>query len=259
MMTDESRPEISSKERFSRIELMLGRAACERLGQAGVMVAGLGAVGSYATEGLARAGIGRLWLVDFDRLAPSNINRHLLALGSTVGQLKSEAARERVREINPECRVQAIQGFIGPETVKDYLAEGPDLVIDAIDSLNPKVELIAACRSAEIPLICCLGAALRFDPAQVRIGTLEEVKSCHLARAVRKRLRRRGVPLDFPCVYSLEPLPHPLPIAAPTDPLGEEPALDRGRTRHTLGSLPTLPGIFGLTAANLALRLLTGR
>jgi tRNA A37 threonylcarbamoyladenosine dehydratase len=100
---------------------------------------------------------------------------------------------------------------------------------------------------------------LRFDPAQVRIGTLEEVKNCHLARAVRKRLRRRGVPLDFPCVYSLEPLPHPLLIAAPTDPLGEEPALDRGRTRHTLGSLPTLPGIFGLTAANLALRLLTGR
>lgn len=258
-MTSESRPEISREERFSRIELMLGRAAYERLSQAAVMVAGLGAVGSYATEGLARVGIGRLWLVDFDRLTPSNINRHLHALGATVGRLKCEVARERVLEINPECRVQAIQGFIGPETVQGYLAEEPDLVIDAIDSLNPKVELIAACRLSGIPLICCLGAALRFDPAQVRTGLLGEVKNCHLARAVRKRLRRRNVPLDFPCVYSLEPLPHPLPIAAPTDPLGEAPALDRGRTRHTLGSLPTLPGIFGLTAANLAIRLLTGR
>lgn len=258
-MTNEPRPELSREERFSRIELLLGRAACERLSQTAVMVAGLGAVGSYATEGLARAGIGRLWLIDFDRLTPSNINRHLHALGSTMGRAKCEVARERVLEINPECRVQAIQGFVGPETVQEYLAEEPDLVIDAIDSLNPKVELIAACRLSGIPLICCLGAALRLDPTLVRIGTLDEVKNCHLARAVRKRLRRRNIPLDFPCVYSLEPLPHPLPIAAPTDPLGEAPALDRGRTRHTLGSLPTLPGIFGLTAANLALHLLLER
>lgn len=250
---------IGRSERFSRIELMLGQDACDRLGEAYVMVVGLGAVGSYAIEGLARAGIGRLRLIDFDRISPSNINRQLYALDSTVGRPKCEVARERVFDINPDCRVEAIRGFVGPETVEEYLSDRPDIVIDAIDSLNPKVELISAARTNGIPIVSCLGAALRFDPTQVRTGPIDEVRNCHLARSVRKRLRRRGVPLDFTCVYSLEPLPHPLPIAKPTERLGEQPIIERGRIRNTLGSLPTITGIFGLTAANLAIRMLVGR
>jgi tRNA A37 threonylcarbamoyladenosine dehydratase len=244
--------------KFARIELMLGSDACERLRNSSVTVVGLGAVGSYTVEGLARAGVGKLRLVDFDRISISNFNRQLYALESTVGRNKCEVARERVLDINPLCEVEAIHGFIDDKTVLDLLGS-PDLVIDAIDSLGPKVELMATVRSREIPLISSLGAALRTDPTKIRVGPLSEVKTCPLGNAVKKWLRKREVPMDFPCVYSEEPLPHPLPVARPTDPLGEKPILERGRVRNTLGSLPTITGIFGLTAANLAIKMLVER
>lgn len=244
------------RERFSRIELMLGAEACEKLQNASVTVVGLGAVGTYTVEGLARAGVGNLRLVDFDRISPSNINRQLLALESTVGRLKCEVAKERVLEINPTCRVEAIRAFLDAETAMECIGGTPDVVIDAIDSLNPKVELIAAAKGAGIPLISSLGAAMRFDPTRVRIGLMSEAQGCPLGRAVRKRLRRRGISMDFPCVYSEEVLPNPLPVAAPTDALGETPLLERGRARNTMGSMPTITGIFGLTAANEAIRLI---
>jgi tRNA A37 threonylcarbamoyladenosine dehydratase len=242
--------------RFARIELMLGKDACKRLTESFVTVIGLGAVGSYAVEGLARAGIGRLRLVDFDVVSLSNINRQLYALGSTVGRPKIEVARERILDINPSCQVETIRAFVDGQTVIDFLAGPPDLVIDAIDALLPKVELLAAARKSEIPLISCLGAALRSDPALVRIAPLHEVHHCRLGSTVRQRLRRRDVPVDFPCVFSEEPVPYPLPVAAPTDALGEQPITDRGRPRNILGSLPTITGIFGLTAANLAIKML---
>lgn len=243
-------------DRFKRIELMLGREGLDRLRESFVMVVGLGAVGSYAVEGLARSGIGRIRVVDFDVVAPSNINRQLYALESTLGRPKCEVARERILDINPDCRVEALREFVDAETVIPLLEDGPDIVIDAIDSLNPKTELLAAVRGREIPLICCLGAALRADTMCINISPMEDVRGCPLGRLLRKRLRRRGVPMDFPCVYSSEPIPHPLPAAAPLDALGEQPFLERGRIRNTLGSLPTITGIFGLTAANLAIRML---
>lgn len=243
-------------ERFKRIELMLGSNALDRLRDSYVMVAGLGAVGSYAVEGLARAGVGRFKLIDFDRVCMSNINRQLYALESTVGRQKCEVAKERILDINPNCRVEAINGFIDSETIREYIGDRPDIVIDAIDSLNPKVELISAVRTSEIPLITCLGAALRFDPASIRVANLSETFGCPLGRLIRKRLRKRGISMDYPCVYSEEALPDPLPIAAPTDALGDNPLQERGRIRNTLGSMPTITGIFGLTAANLAIKML---
>lgn len=134
-------------ERFRRIELMLGAEASGHLRNSFVLVAGLGAVGSYAVEGLARAGVGRFRLIDFDRVCPSNINRQLYALESTIGRLKCEVARERILDINPECEVEAISGFIDADSLVEYLADSPDIVIDAIDSLNPKTELISAVRT----------------------------------------------------------------------------------------------------------------
>lgn len=255
-----SQPDSTSKdERFRRIELMLGKEACELLRNSFVTVVGLGAVGSYAVEGLARAGVGNLRLIDFDRIFPSNINRQLLALDSTVGRQKCEVACERVLDINPACRVEAVSGFVDAQTALELIGERPNLVIDAIDSLQPKVELICAVRGNDIPLISCLGAALRFDPSCIRVAPVSEAHHCPLGRAVRKRLRRRGVPMDFPCVFSEEQLPNPLPIARPAGNPGEEPFLQRGRVRNTLGSLPTLTGMFGLTAANLAIQILIGR
>ncbi len=236
---------------------MLGEEAFERITRSFVMVVGLGAVGSYAVEGLARAGVGRLRVVDFDKVALSNINRQLYALESTLGRPKADVARERILDINPECRVEALKEFVDSETVRDLIADRPDLVIDAIDSLNPKTELVAAVRTAGIPLISCLGAALRSDPTCVRIAPLEQVEGCPLGSKLRKRLRRRGVPMDFPCVYSVEPLPSPLPAIQP--PEGAEAESGRGRMRSTLGSLPTITGIFGLVAANYAVRVLSDR
>lgn len=247
---------INSDGRFRRVEVMLGEEACERLRRSKVMVVGLGAVGSYAVEGIARSGVGTLRIIDFDRVSVTNINRQLYALDSTLGRLKSEVARERILDINPACRVEAIHGFVDAETIREYLADPPDLVVDAIDSLNPKVDLISAVRERNIPLISCLGAAMRLDPTRVRVGTLSEAYGCPLGRAVRKRLRRRNVPVDHLCVYSEEPLPNPLPKMPPSERVYEETSLERGRVRDILGSMPTITGIFGLTAANLAIRML---
>lgn len=246
-----------SNERFRRVELMLGSRAARRIRESFALVVGLGAVGSYAVEGLARAGVGRIRVVDFDRVNASNINRQLYALGSTIGRLKSDLARERILDINPACEVEAINGFVDSETVIEYISDGPDVVIDAIDSLNPKVELLAAARVRNLPLISCLGAAMRSDPTRVRIAPLEETSGCHLGRAVRKRLRRREIPIDFSCIFSDEPLPDPLPVIAAPERAKEEDIFERGRVRDIMGSLPTITGIFGLTAANLAIRMLT--
>ena len=245
-------------ERFRRTQLMLGAEAWERLRGSCVTIIGLGAVGSYALEALARAGVGRFRLVDFDEVCPSNINRQLLALSSTLGRPKCEVARERALDINPECEVEAIRAFLDAESALNLIGDA-DLVIDAIDSLNPKVHLLEAARTNNIRIISCLGAALRFDPSCVKVGVIEEAFGCPLGRTVRNRLRRRGVPVDIPCVFSDEPMPNPLPVLPPTPDSDENLGIEQGRKRNTLGSMPTITGIFGLTAANLAIKMLIKR
>ncbi|MBO7393659.1 MAG: tRNA threonylcarbamoyladenosine dehydratase [Abditibacteriota bacterium] len=240
--------------RFSRIELMLGEEAAERLRSSFVVVVGLGAVGSYAVEGLARSGVGRLRLVDFDEVGVTNINRQLYALESTVGRYKCDVAAERVRDINPNCEVEPLRLFADPETMGRILAGRPDLVIDAIDSLGPKCGLIRSVTEAGIPLISSLGAALRTDFTRIRVGSIRDVHACPLGKEVRKKLNKMGASLDFECVYSDEPLPSPLPIAPP-----EKQTYERGRARNTLGSLPTLTGMFGLAAATRGIEILLGK
>jgi tRNA threonylcarbamoyladenosine dehydratase len=248
-----------TEPRFSRIERMIGAGGLQRLHESFVVVVGLGAVGSYCVEGLARAGVGRLRLVDFDEVRPSNINRQLYALESTVGRAKIEVAASRVGDINPKCRVETMRCFFDDTTADAVLGSSPDLVIDAIDSVSPKTLLLAELVSRDIPVISSMGAALRTDPSLVRTGPLSEVSNCPLARLIRKRLRKRGLSVEFPCVYSVESVHH-LPEEV-IDKAGDasEETLSRGRTRRTLGSLPTLTGIFGLTAANLAIQTLLTR
>lgn len=237
---------------------MIKDAGVARLAESSVTVVGLGAVGSYATEALARAGVGRLRLIDFDEIRHSNLNRQLYALHSTIGRQKVDVAAERLRDINPACRVEAMRCFIHAETMSRVLDEPPSLVIDAIDSFSPKCELLAAVRMRGIGLVSSMGAALRTDPTCIRIGPMREVHHCPLAAKIRKRLRGRQVPLDFTCIYSIEPVSE-LP-ADVVDVQGEsgEDTIVRGRQRRPLGSLPTLTGIFGLTAANEAIRMLLG-
>ena len=243
-----------SDPRFARIELYLGEEACRRLRESFVVVAGLGAVGSYAVEGLVRAGVGKLRIADFDEIRESNINRQLFALTSTLGTLKVQAARSRILDINPACELDVRETFVDEASAADLLSGSPALLIDAIDSVTPKSQLLAAALTLGVPVISSMGAALRSDPSKVRTGPLSAVKGCPLARHIKKRLRNRGLPIELSCVYSEEQVPSPLPAVE-----GEEPFYDRGRRRKTLGSLPTVTGIFGLTAANLALQFLIGK
>ncbi|MEN6642131.1 MAG: tRNA threonylcarbamoyladenosine dehydratase [Armatimonadia bacterium] len=246
---------MTTPEQFRRLEMMVGEAGLARLRAAFVCVIGLGAVGSYATEALARAGIGRLRLVDFDLLRASNLNRQLYALHSTIGRPKCEVAAERVLDINPDCQVEPLKVFVHAETMDEVLQGPPDLVIDAIDSYAPKLELLCALCERGIPLLSSMGAALRTEPSRVQVATIEQTQVCPLARRLRKGLRQRGVTTDLPCVYSDEPVDKSR--IHPPEPRQADD-LDRGRERRSLGSLPTMTGLFGLTVANEALQMILG-
>jgi len=230
--------------------MLLGEKAMERLDDSHVVIVGLGAVGGYAMEGIARGGVGNLRLVDFDVVSPTNINRQLLALDSTVGQPKVELAAARVKDINPACHVQAMRAFLHTDTLDEILAGRVDMVIDAIDALLPKVELAAACIERKIPIISSMGAALRKDPSFIKIGPLKKATHCPLARRVRKMLRKRGLTTDITCVFSSEPTCELEESAMAELENSEQGVILRGRPRRSLGSLPTITGIFGLTIAN---------
>lgn len=240
-------------DRFIRTERLLGKRRFEQLLSKRVTVVGLGAVGGYALEGLARAGIRHFRLIDFDTIQPSNLNRQILALETTIGRPKAEVAKERVLAINSDCTVEYLQFFAGDETLDRILAPEPDLLIDAIDSLNPKTGLLHEAWMREIPTISSMGAALRTDPTLIRSGDLFSTSNCPLAKHLRKRLRRRGVTSGISCVYSIEKIDFDYQEPEYESSIGETPFSDRGRKRNTLGSLPTITGIFGLTIANQAI------
>lgn len=240
--------------RLMRTQMLLGNSGIERLQNATVMIIGLGAVGGYALEALARSGIGRLILVDFDVFDETNINRQILALTSTLGRKKTEVARERVLEINPACQIEIREIFVNEQTIPDLLQTPVDFVVDAIDALNPKCCLIEALYQRQIPFISSMGAALKSDPSFIKCGALSQSKNCGLAKFIRKRLRRRGVEIaQIPCVFSDQP--SDLPATALCSAAEET---SNGRNRNTMGSLPTITAIFGLTIANYVITKLAG-
>jgi tRNA A37 threonylcarbamoyladenosine dehydratase len=239
--------------RFRRTEQLLGEEGFNRLQQSHVTVVGLGAVGGYAVEGLARAGVGFLRIVDFDTVQTSNINRQIIALESTLGRPKTEVLQERILAINPSCQVEPLPLFASDETLEDICSPRPDLLIDAIDSLNPKTQLLHGAYTRNIPTISSMGAALRTDPTFIRSGDIFDSSNCPLAKHIRKRLRRRGVDRGITCVYSTEKVQFDYGEREEEQAVGETPFSDRGRSRNILGSLPTITGIFGLTIANLAI------
>ncbi len=240
-------------ERFRRIEQLLGAPALARLRRSRVAVFGLGAVGSYAVEALARAGIGALRLVDCDVIRPSNFNRQLYALESTLRRSKADVARERVLDINPHCAVDARNVFVDQSNVQALLAGGWEAVVDAIDSLTPKVTLLAAAVQAGLPVVSSMGAATRRHPQHIRLADISATRHCPLARFVRKKLRQRGVTSGVWCVYSEESAWRP-PLHAALD--AEMETFDRGRPRRVLGSLPFITGMFGLWTAYQVFNLL---
>lgn len=218
-------------DRFHRIRALFGDAAMNRLGASTVMVVGCGAVGSFAIEALARSGVGRLVLVDFDRVEETNINRQLFALSSTVGRPKVDVAAARVRDINPDIRVDALDMFFDGNAQIDIT---PDFVIDAIDTVDAKIALYRWCRARAVPFISSMGAALKTDMSQIRVGRISKTSVCPLAARVRHLIKNTDIG-DFPVVYS-------------TQPARRDAAAGR-----VFGSLITITGAFGLMLANFAL------
>jgi len=240
-------------DRFSRIRRLIGNNNFNELQCKKITIIGLGAVGSYVVEALARAGLSNIRVVDFDVIKISNINRQLFALESTLGKYKVDAAVERIRQINPDCNVEGYKIFAHKDTLEEILDNNPDIVIDAIDSVAPKTALLYELYFRNIKTISSMGAALRTDPGKIRCTDLFDSKKCRLAKIIRKKLKRLGVGRGITCIYSEE-------ITEVFNNVYEdisETEFFRGRKRSVMGSLSTITGIFGLWIANEAiLRLL---
>lgn len=225
-------------EQFSRNIRLFGAPAQRRLCQARVAVFGLGGVGSYVCEALCRAGVGHLLLVDGDQVEISNLNRQLIATRATLGMPKAQAARERVLSINPDCQVDARQVFFGPDNAASFDFTGFDYVCDAIDTVSSKIALIARAQACGAPVISCMGAGNKLDPAAFRVDDIEKTTVCPLARVMRQELKARG--LTVKAVYSTEPA---------------HPTLDGARAP---GSISFVPAAAGLVMAGEVIRRIAG-
>lgn len=228
---------------YSRTEFLLGKSAMEKLKNAKVAVFGLGGVGGYAVEALARSGIGALDLIDHDTISITNLNRQILATRDTVGQSKAQVAAQRVQSIDPEIRVNALQTFFSPETASSFHFEDYDYVIDAIDTVTGKLALVTAAKAAGTPIICAMGAGNKLNPTIFQVADIYETSVCPLARIMRKECRKRGID-HLKVVYSQEePIQCTLP---PDDPAWAE--LPEGRNALP-GSCAFVPSVMGLIIA----------
>lgn len=188
---------------FIRQQMLLGAAAMQRLREAHVIVFGVGGVGSYAAEGLARAGIGALTLVDSDTVGLSNLNRQLCALHSTLGQYKSDVMAARILDINPDCRVTSMPMLYNEESKETFFAQRYDYIVDAIDLVSCKLSLIRTAKERGIPIISAMGTGNKLDPTRFCITDISKTSGCHLARVMRRELRNRGI-LHHTVLYSEE-------------------------------------------------------
>ena len=229
---------------FSRTELLLGQPAMEKLNRARVAVFGLGGVGGYVVEALARSGIGGLELVDHDTVSITNINRQILATRSTVGMGKAEAAKNRVLDINPEIRVTARQTFYCPDTASEFDFSRYDYVVDAIDTVTGKLALIQAAKAADVPIISCMGTGNKLDPTRFQITDISKTSVCPLARIMRKECAKRGIK-HLKVLFSTED-----PITPKGGTLEELP---EGR-RALPGSVAFVPSVAGLIIAGEVIR-----
>jgi len=229
----------------SRTELLLGPEALARLAGSRVAVFGLGGVGGHLAEALARSGVGALDLIDHDTVSETNLNRQALALRSTLGMPKVEAARDRILDINPLCRVTLHPVFFTPETAEQFDFSRYDYIADAIDTVAGKVQLVLQARAAGVPILCAMGAGNKLDPTAFRVTDLAKTQGCPLARAMRSQLRRHGVE-HVKVVFSQEPPRTP----APTE--------EESGKRQTPGSVAFVPPVVGLIMAGEIVKDLTG-
>ena len=227
--------------------MLLGEKALEILRRSRVAVFGIGGVGGFAVEALARSGVGALDLIDHDRVAESNLNRQLIALHSTLGQYKTDAAKARILDINPDCRVTVWRTFYLPETKDQFDFSLYDYIVDAIDTVQGKLSLAEEAQKAGVPVVSAMGAGNKLDPTAFRVADIYDTSVCPLARAMRTECRRRGI-RRLKVVYSQEPPLRP-GSAGETPPPGK---------RALLGSVAFVPSAMGLIMAGEVVKDLTG-
>jgi tRNA A37 threonylcarbamoyladenosine dehydratase len=229
---------------LSRTTLLVGKKGVDKLQQAHVLVVGLGGVGSYAAEAIARSGVGKMTIVDGDIVDPSNRNRQLPALSTTHGMSKAALMQERIMAINPDIQLTTINTFLTPEKVEELLANRYSYIIDAIDSLTPKVTLLSTAYYKNMRIVSSMGAGGKMDPTRVQVTDIGKTKICNLAYMVRKRLRYKGVYGGIKAVYSAEPA------------LKSSLMLTDGSNfkKSAFGTISYLPAVFGFTCASVVIR-----
>jgi len=232
------------KPLFERSLLVFSEKGIAKLENAHVLIAGIGGVGGFVAEALARAGVGRLTLVDHDVVSPSNLNRQIVALNSTLGLPKVEVMAKRVHDINPDCQVTLIKSFLKPDEMADLLSADYDAVVDAIDSLNCKVALVATAFKQGMNIFSSMGAGRRIDPSLIRITDISKTHTCGLARNMRQRLKKQGIYKGVPVIFSTE---------LPKEP-GPMEAIEGARGRVVNGTASYMPGIYGLLLAGIVIQ-----
>jgi tRNA A37 threonylcarbamoyladenosine dehydratase len=248
---------------FHRTELLLGSEGFERLRGASVCVVGLGGVGGHAAEALARSGVGHLTIVDFDRVCLTNLNRQVHALRSTVGESKAELMAARLKDVNPKLDLRALPLFYAPDVRDEVLDRPYDAVIDAIDNMATKLDLLETCVRRGLPVWSAMGAGGRLDPTRVRVTDLADTNTDPFARIVRKNLRERGIERGVGCVWSDEP-PNDLDAAVQAGfrcicPDKADSPNSCDRRFQVQGTVAWMPAVFGMTLAAAVVHHLVGR
>lgn len=229
---------------LERTSLLLGDEKLERLRNANVLVVGLGGVGAYAAEMIARAGVGRMTIADADVVSESNINRQLIALHSTVNRPKTEVMEERLRDINPKIELTIVSRFIKDDETDALLdSDNFDYVVDAIDTLSPKLALIKGALDRQIPLVSSMGAGAKTDPAKMEICDIAKTHHCPLAHMLRKRLHKIGVRKGFTAVFSPEPVREGAMILC-----------EEQNKKSNMGTISYIPAVFGIGCASVVIR-----
>ncbi|MBL0267494.1 MAG: tRNA threonylcarbamoyladenosine dehydratase [Chitinophagaceae bacterium] len=229
---------------LSRTKLLIGEAALLNLACSHVMVVGLGGVGSYAAEFIARSGVGKMTIIDGDVVDPTNRNRQLPALATNHGQSKALIMEERLKAINPELEIKVIREFINPEMVLQQLDEKPDYIIDAIDSITPKVTFIRLAHEKGLRVVSSMGAGAKLDPTRLKVVDISKTWNCPFAQQVRKYLKQHNIRKGIKVVFS------------PEQPIKESLMLTDGKNykRSAYGTISYLPAVFGAVAASVVIR-----
>jgi len=229
---------------LSRTELLIGEEKLRHLTRQHVMVVGLGGVGSFAAEFIARSGIGKMTIIDGDVVDPTNRNRQLPALATNHGISKALIMEERLRAINPEIELNVVKSFVNPEMVEEQLSLQPDYVIDAIDSITPKITFLRLAFEKKVKVVSSMGAGAKLDPTRLQVVDISKTYNCPFAQQIRKNLKNHGIRTGIKVVFS------------PEDPIKESLMLTDGKNfkKSAYGTISYLPAVFGATAASVVIR-----